>query len=245
MKNKFLFIAATHGNENFSVPVLQYLEKKYPKDKFAYEWIIGNERAYEKKVRYTEKDLNRSAPGSLHSEVYEERRAAELVQLSENYDFVIDIHGADTNCGATTLITHPTLSNLFLASLFDIDRNVVWYSSSSLQKGPHTQFSKSPAIEIECGPKYEEKTADELQRILEKFIGNYKDLQLKAVLKSIKNKEFYVVYGKILGEHEKGIDDFVQTKKGAETFYPYMANQYTGILCYKMKKVKVEELFLY
>lgn len=37
-----LFIAASHGDEGFSIPVLEKLEKNVPKEKYGYDWIIGN-----------------------------------------------------------------------------------------------------------------------------------------------------------------------------------------------------------
>src|SRR5574344_1930263 len=93
---RILFITATHGNEQDGVKVMQQLEKELPKDKYGYDWIIGNEKAYQKNVRYIDQDLNRSAPGDSSSPVYEVRRAAELVKIANSYDVVIDIHGTKT-----------------------------------------------------------------------------------------------------------------------------------------------------
>ena len=45
---KILFITATHGNEQDGVKVMQQLENELPKDEYNYDWIIGNEKAYQK-----------------------------------------------------------------------------------------------------------------------------------------------------------------------------------------------------
>ena len=47
-----LFIAATHGDEDFSVGIFKKLEKLKNSYTQSYDWIIGNERAYQKKVRF-------------------------------------------------------------------------------------------------------------------------------------------------------------------------------------------------
>ncbi|ERG96183.1 succinylglutamate desuccinylase/aspartoacylase family protein [Haloquadratum walsbyi] len=44
------------------------------------KFIIANERALERNVRYTEADLNRLFPGDPESEIYEERLASDLYQ---------------------------------------------------------------------------------------------------------------------------------------------------------------------
>ena len=66
---KILFIAATHGNERDSVKVMRQLEKELPKEKYGYDWIIGNKKAFAANARFVEQDLNRSAPGDINSSI--------------------------------------------------------------------------------------------------------------------------------------------------------------------------------
>jgi|GEM_PF-6355136 len=54
---KILFIAATHGNERDGVKVMRQLEKELPKEKYGYDWIIGNEKAFLANTRFTNKIL--------------------------------------------------------------------------------------------------------------------------------------------------------------------------------------------
>ncbi len=88
-----LFISATHGDEGFSIKVLDELERKYPKDKYGFERIIGNPKALTKNVRFIDANLNRSAPGKKNSLIYEQRRAFKIMQLTKKFDYVIDLHG--------------------------------------------------------------------------------------------------------------------------------------------------------
>lgn len=244
-KRKFLVIAALHGDEDLGVKVMEKVEKKFPPRKYSYDWIIGNPKAYDKKERFAEADLNRVAPGSFKSKIYEERRASEIVKISSKYEFVLDIHSTVSNSGIVTIIPYPTLENIYLASALNIKRNVIWYSSSSLKKGPLVQFVSCPGIEIECGPKNSPKLKIQLFKILKKFIEESNSLSVQKVLNIIKSKEFYVVYGKETGEHNPAIEDFHPVKNGRETYYPFLANQYPNIICYKMEKVDIKNYFLY
>jgi predicted deacylase len=233
---KILFIAATHGDEGFSIPVLQKLEAGYPKNEFGYDWVVGNPRALEQGVRYTEKDLNRSAPGDRHSPYYEERRAAELVELSKEYDLMIDLHGSAANCGVVTLIPLPTRDNIQLARSVPLKRNVVWYSERSSESGPAVHHASCPALEIECGPKKIQATADELYAVLEKTVKANKAGTFFEQPTTIK-QEFFEIYGVVQGNHNSDISDSAEATINGETFMPFMSNQYQGTLCYKMRQV--------
>lgn len=242
-KNKVLFISATHGDEGFSIEVLDELERKYPKGKYGFERIIGNLKALAKNIRFTQSDLNRSAPGNIKSKIYEKKRAAEIMKKAKKYKFVIDLHGANSKCGVVIIISYPSLENIILSGLFSIERVVIWYTCDCLKNGPITQFCQPPGLEIECGLKTDLKVQKELKMVLEEFLSKYKTFTIDEIMKNLAQKEFYVIYEKLKGDG-KNMQDFKEVKKGKEVFYPFMSNQYPGIACYKMEKIKFEELFL-
>jgi succinylglutamate desuccinylase len=241
MKNKILFISSTHGNENFSISVLEELEKEYPKEKYGYDWIIGNPKAVEQNVRFIDTDLNRAAPGNAKSDLYEEKRAAEIIELSKQYDIVIDIHGTKSDFGIVKIIPYPSYQNLVLAGLFQEKRNVIWYSKESKKRGPLVQFMSCPAIELECGDKRAPKT----QKLLKKTLSSFLQTANKAgsVLEKTKNQEFYVVYDKALSDVDQQTD-FRKVADGGIRFYPFLAtNGYKDVSYYKLKKIVLEEVF--
>lgn len=245
MKNKFLILTATHGNEGFSVEVLQDLEKEFPRKEYGYDWIISNEKAFQKNVRFVGADLNRSAPGDKKSIVYEKKRAAEIIELSKQYDFVIDIHGTKSEFGIVKIIPFPTFSNLVLASMFSLPKNVIWYAKESDTKGPLVQFTHCPSLELECGPKNSPKTKGLLKSVLKEFLLLYKAFSKEIIFENVKKQEFYSVYGKETGDTIKR-KDFALVKNKDEEFYPFLANNdYKEISYYKMKKVQLEKFFLY
>lgn len=243
MKKKILFISATHGDEGFSIKVLNEIERKYPRDKYGYERIIGNPKALDKNVRYVDSNLNRSAPGNKNSLLYEERRASEILTTANKFDYVIDIHGANSNCGLSIIICNPILSNFVLAGTLGIKRVVVWTTKEDFKKGPITQFCKPAGLEIECGPKNNLRIQNKLKNILIKFIKTYQKFTVFDIAKNLEKKELYVIYDKQIGK-ESDLQDFKKYKKGNEVFYPFMSNVYPKITCYKMKKIKLEKLFL-
>ena len=240
MRN-ILFIAATHGDEEFSIPVLEKLAEQYPKAQYGYDWVIGNPKALAQRKRYTEKDLNRSAPGDKDSPYYEERRAAELVELSKTCDLMIDLHGSAGDCGVVTLIPLPSRENIQLAQSIPLRRNVIWYAESSRKAGPTVQHAACPALEIECGPKAKPSTAEELYDALEKIvISNKAGTFFEQPTDT--EQEVYDVYGLIKSEYDLSLQDSAEATVDGETFTPFMSNQYPGILCYKMRRIDPENI---
>jgi succinylglutamate desuccinylase len=242
MKKKILFISATHGDEGFSIKVLDELEKKYPKDKYGFERIIGNPQALSLNLIQKEANLNRSAPGNLKSPLYEERRAAEIMAIAKRFQYVIDLHGANSRCGIVLIICKPSLPNFLLAGMFKVKKVVIWSTREDYQSGPLTQFCET-GLEIECGPKTDKRIQKKLKMVLENFIKNYQKINIEEIMKNLKNKKFYAVYDKE-NQTDKTLIDFRKVRKGKEEYYPFMSNVYPNLACYKLRKIKFEELFL-
>lgn len=241
MSERILFIAGTHGNEDFAVEVMQEIEQQYDREVYNYDWIIGNPRALAQGTRFTEADLNRSAPGDPESPVYESRRAAEIIQLSKSYGRVIDLHGSVAACGVVKLVPNPTRENMDLAATIPLPRTVVWYSAASEIQGPLVQHVRCPAIEIECGPQSDPHVAQKLKAVIGSIlIGQLLESGNQSSV--MPAEEVYSVYGVMEGLFDETVQDFQPVTVNGETFYPFMSNQYPGVLCYKMQKVRPEEV---
>lgn len=237
--SKTLFIAATHGNESYSIPVMEAIEERFPKDEYTYDWMIGNPLALAQGVRYVMADMNRVAPGDSESQLYEERRAAELVRIASMYDRVVDIHGSSSICGPTTLIPFPNSQNISLAAEFQLERNMVWYSEKSAARGPLAQHMPVPAIELEFGPKDD----PEVSRQLYDTIANYLRRQkLGALGHQATQMMFYDVYGKCFNATTQDVYDFGEVELDGEAFYAYMVRVYQGVTCYKARLSSYSEI---
>lgn len=235
MENKVLFIGATHGDEPIGVQVLEEVSQV----KKGVCYLTGNPRAFKLGQRFTEVDLNRSAPGSANSLIYEQRRANELLSLSKNYTYTIDIHGTYRKTGIFIIITNPTDKNLMLAKKFNIKRIVIWPPFSSELKGALSEYFPC-GLELECGQKDNGKTLKQLKIILINFLDNIAEGRAVSL-----KQEVYQVYGSInVSEKPPAINkwnEFVMTKWRGESFYPLLINSYSkrnNIYCYKMRRVK-------
>jgi len=96
---KVLVIGGMHGNEPLGLAVVEQL-RRTPIN--SVDTLIANDEAVRATVRFTGEDLNRSFPGSLRSKRYEQRRAAEILKITKNYDVVLDFHNThcpDNDCG--------------------------------------------------------------------------------------------------------------------------------------------------
>lgn len=231
MKKEILFIAATHGDEKIGEKVLSKLEKDGKKS----DWIIGNPEAFVKSRRCCDVDLNRCAPGNINSKKYEEKRAAEILKITKNYKYVIDIHGTTANSGIFAIVTNPTIENLIFATSLPVKNVVIWVAKKKEIINPLSEFFPC-GLELECGPKDSDKTKKGIEKIIEKIIN-------KTPSKIKQN--FYQVYGRIDGNWDKGLKDFQSNAIGQEKFYPILSNQYEGIKCYKMKRLNLLDLLSY
>lgn len=221
MKDKPLIITATHGDEQFSIPLIKKLEKQY-----SFDWIIGNQKAIKNNKRFLEVDMNRSAPGNIKSKIYEIRRVAEIIKLSQEYRVTIDIHGTFSDCGLFIILSDPSWENIELSKKFNIKNVLLWPNMKPT--GPLTQIIR-PGLEIECGPKDSKNTIIKLEKVLKTYLSGQKP--------SIK-KKYYIVTGKIKGENDPTLQDFIRTDKYGQSFYPILAdNRYPNITCYKAQKL--------
>ncbi|HSW66182.1 MAG TPA: succinylglutamate desuccinylase/aspartoacylase family protein, partial [Bacillota bacterium] len=90
---RVLVIGGMHGNEPLGVTLVKRLQQQPIKNVDA---VLANEPAIAQNCRFIANDLNRSFPGKRPSKQYEQRRAAELLQLCGGYDVVLDFH--NTHC---------------------------------------------------------------------------------------------------------------------------------------------------
>lgn len=109
---KILVIGGMHGNEPLGPAIMQAFTVKPIKNIDA---VLANEPALRLNQRLTKQDLNRSFPGNKVSKLYEEKRAAELLEQCKLYDIVFDFHNTncpDNDCSFLGETALPMLSNV-------------------------------------------------------------------------------------------------------------------------------------
>lgn len=232
-RKPLLFVVETHGDEPIGRLALEDIKQRTGT---TFESIVGNPRATAKQTRFIDSDLNRVFPGDPQSKLYEVRRAAEIVRLVSQYDYVIDLHGTTAKAGIFVIVTKPTPANLKLAGALPVERIVIWESSLRNSTGPLTSAVKC-GVEIEAGPKDDPAVVLELAAMLETIgqsnLADSPDQQQKQIL--------YEVYGKLLLDDVKdkteltGMTDFQEITVNGETFFPLLVGQYEDKLCCKMR----------
>ncbi|MBU0661357.1 succinylglutamate desuccinylase/aspartoacylase family protein [Patescibacteria group bacterium] len=246
MKNKTLFIAATHGDEGLGVAACQNLKQT----RNDFDWMIGNEPAYKKQVRYIDTDLNRSAPGNINSTSFEERRAADIIQKTKNYSYTIDIHGAKNKMGICLIVTKITKENLRLASYIDVETILIWPSITPEMQYPLSEYFPC-GLEIECGDKYNPNTTKQLTKILSTFLNTLEKKEQwteDQCIAMLKTKKIYTMYGTIetpKNTEKKKFRELKEITYNNERFTPVFIQtykDYTNIFCYKLQKTTINEI---
>jgi succinylglutamate desuccinylase len=264
-KSKLLVLVGTHGDEaELGRKALDALSRRgnfipeydprYPYNSFG--WILANPRAVKAGVRYTDTDLNRSAPGDPKSLTYEERRAAEILAIAEPFEMMIDIHGTPTESGVFALITDPKPANIGLASSLAVENVVIWSSRKQKPRGPLTAFHPC-SIELECGPKASRTTTGQLRKVLERLM-NYDLRGQRPPYESKPAQRWFVVDGKVMQADADlatvaSWHEFEPVTHDGDTFCPLLLNRedapiataptYAGVRCHKAREINFRDIF--
>tara|TARA_B100000131_G_scaffold285026_1_gene294034 strand:- start:225 stop:1148 length:924 start_codon:yes stop_codon:yes gene_type:complete len=165
-RTEVLLVAGTHGNEiNACWFLNQVFKKSELQEKYSFNisTVIGNPLAFEKGVRYIDRDLNRSFSSRLLSEFsqsreYEVKRAKELIDLYGSHSkkpcqIVLDFHSTTAAMGTCIVIYGRRSNDLALASLIQSRLGIPIY----LHEGDDEQIGflveKWPCgLVVEIGP---------------------------------------------------------------------------------------------
>lgn len=233
-----LLIGATHGDEPIGIEVAEKIRSLLGEDKV--DLMIGNPRAYELGRRFVEVDLNRTYPGDIRSDVYEEGLAADNLKKAKQYDWIIDVHETKYSSESFVVIPRSKIPDKDFVEATGFKKVVLWPSTSGRNTGPIAQFLDN-AIEIEISVKEGNR-----EKIVSETAGNLIGLSKWTKGEPVKDDQdqvIYKVYGKISEEEwrNKGakneIRDFEEVQLQGEKFVPLFTDQYLskGIKCYKMK----------
>lgn len=121
---KLLVLGGSHGPpEKTGLQLVESLERS-PIPNVKAE--IANSLAVQLGVRYSKHNLSVSFPGDIESPDYELMRAAELIQISQSYDVVLDIHDRPEATGEYVLLSRESQHRLLgVAALLNINRCII------------------------------------------------------------------------------------------------------------------------
>jgi hypothetical protein len=158
-------VAGIHGDEPCGPRAVERLLAEDPTVERPVKFVIVNELALERKVRYVNEDLNRVFPGDPNAEHYEHRLAHEL--LDELRDCtVLSLHSTKSYARPFALIdrvnavARSICPYLPVSELVETDR----FTKGKLISHPHT-------LEVECGLQGSDEAAENAYDLIRGFLA--------------------------------------------------------------------------
>jgi succinylglutamate desuccinylase len=164
--NRVVLVGGTHGNEIIGVQLLKKFSQ-YPaliqRDGFSTQLLLGNPQAIAAKVRYIDRDLNRSFERDRLQNrsltTYEDLQAKHIDQMMGPYssapaDVIVDLHSTTANMGLTLIIDKEDRFTLQLAAYLQ-QTNPVIKVHSTVRSGRNQDSLRSLAkfgFCLEVGP---------------------------------------------------------------------------------------------
>ncbi len=147
-------LAGVHGNEQGGIRAIQEAIS-LPIKSGTVHYIIGNPRALEQNVRFTEMNLNRAfIRGPLKNpsleDTYERIRAMELMPLLDTCDALLDIHSVNNKQATPFVICEPDYFDIAKKLPFSIISNG-WNDIEPGGTDYYMSTAGKPGICIECG----------------------------------------------------------------------------------------------
>jgi predicted deacylase len=159
-------VAGIHGDEPSGIEAVEEFREAVPDVQQPVQFVVANEEAAERGVRYIDEDLNRAFPGDPDAETHEGRLAVELLQVIEGR-LILSLHSTQSYPEPFAIV----------AGLDDDER----YRSITprlpveavVEAGPFTEgrlISVAPTIEVECGLQRSSAAAVNASLVVDAFL---------------------------------------------------------------------------
>lgn len=163
---KVLFFGAIHGREQCGTKAINSIIQKF--ESGALQLLKGsvafvpicNPRAYRRRVRYIDEDLNRVFRNCKTAQTYESKLAQELIRLVQKCDVFLDLHSFSAQGKPFVFLDYPNQENKRLASVLGVSNAVVGWNELYARAGsPIKSFDTiryacergKRAVLLECG----------------------------------------------------------------------------------------------
>lgn len=240
---EYSIVGSLHGDEPAGKNAIETVLETDLEFKKPVQFIIANEKALKKEVRYTDCDLNRSFPGDKESERYEERLAAEIMEKVENTK-VLDLH-------TTHSYPHPfaTFSNLNDTTR-DLLKSTGAKNAVYFPEHTGTLNGQLNAVVVETGYQKTEQAEANAVGVIKNFLA------AQGVIEGnheMSEPNIFKYYATVEGDWKFTAENFKEVRAGEsfaerdgdklvakEDFYPVLmsTNGYEGKLGFKAKKIE-------
>lgn len=189
-EKRVAIVGGTHGDEPRTAEAVDKfyndLREKYSEDDLdgKAKFIIANEIAIDRGVRFTEADLNRSYPGDASSDIYEVSLAARITEELADYDAILSIHSsksAPPEFAITSYVDRPV--NRRTARYLPVNYLV---DNGSLREDT-MDSNLGNTVTIEAGHQGSKRTEDFAYESVRRFLIGHSIIPFKDVRKTETN----------------------------------------------------------
>ena len=237
--SKILLLGSQHGDELLGEQLYAYIIKNNPEISQFITYLVGNLRAYQKKVRYIESDLNRSYNGGTST--YEERRATRILNYikKNNFDLVLDLHTTTCLQPPCFIIANITDDNCRFLRSSSIDI-IIRMKPAIIASSLIGSYSKAVSIEVSKS-LINSCTLMNITKDIKRYIEN---VSTRDTTKNIYEISDFLQKGELSDEDIAKLRNFEYSPHG---FYPILVgeesykkqSEYLGFKACKLYKNKV------
>jgi succinylglutamate desuccinylase len=171
-------VAGIHGDEPCGPEAVESLLADPPAFRRPVKFIIANEAALERGVRYLDEDLNRAFPGDIEAASHE-RRLAERLLTELDGCTTLALHSTQSYAGPFALVdtVDPAMAEVCAELPVDAVVETDAYADGRLIDYPRT-------VEVECGLQWSETAAANARELVTAFLETTDVLPTEAGLGS-------------------------------------------------------------
>lgn len=165
---KLTVVCCLHGDEVFGQKVFEAYRARITALS-GVQFILANEEALERQVRFVESDLNRSFPGNLRGNL-EQRLAAELMATVGDSEYVLDIHTTTSDIKMTPIVSKLSERVRMMLNLCQ-SQEIVLMSKQIANHSLIGNVAAGVSLEFEEGYATTDGAFEEVAQIIDGILG--------------------------------------------------------------------------
>jgi len=238
-------VAGVHGDEPCGPDAVESLLADPPTFRRPVKFVVANEEALERGVRYLDEDLNRAFPGDADAESHERRLARRLLTELDGCT-TLALHSTQSYARPFALVDTVDPATAGVCASLPVDAVVETdaYAGGRLIDYPRT-------VEVECGLQWSEAAAENAEELVRAFLSTTGVLSPEAGDAPDDDVPVFRLTGRVskaaAAEYEVFVENFERVPSGVpfasadgeervseESFYPVLmsADGYENVFGY-------------
>jgi len=208
-------VAGVHGDEPCGPDAVEALLDDAPTFQRPVKFVVANEAALERGVRYLDDDLNRAFPGDADAESHERRLATRLLRELEGCT-TLALHSTQSYARPFALVdtVDPTAAAVCARLPIDAVVETAMYAGGRLIDYPGV-------IEVECGLQWSGTAAENAQAIVRAFLSATGVLPAGSGIDGSDDVPVFRLTGRVSKPRATEYDVFVENFERVEPGVPF------------------------